>query len=373
MNKKIIWSVIVIVVIAIIISVVRKQGHAPVSQSEPIRVGAVLSLTGFASPWGEYGKNGINAAVKRINMQGGIHGRPVQVTIEDDHTDGKQAVSAFNKLQSIDKVQGVIGGVFDFTAQPVLPLAKNSQLAFISPSNFRIAGGFDLNSQSFVMMTDFSTVIRKLTEYLSQDKLKKLAVIHFKSTFGNEIAKTLDTVMKEQKKGAIVDEAYTQIGNNDFKTTIIKLKSQGIDTVFLDMVGNDPLSFLTQAKALGFAPTIITYNGTLDSFTNEKDKSLLENVVILNWEVTSPQFTSIYKDEYGIPPTKSADKFFDAVYVMATAIANSSDMTKVASYIESHSVSTPNTTITFTQNHTVSSTQVEVQVIKNGQLVSWKK
>jgi branched-chain amino acid transport system substrate-binding protein len=371
MNKKLLGGLVLIIIIVGVILIARNSSVTQ-TKTDPIRIGAILSLTGFASPWGEFGKNGIDLAVKTINDAGGIHGRLVEVIVEDDHTEGKDALSAYTKLQSVNDVDGVIGGVFDFLAQPIMPLAEQRERAFISPSNFRIAGGFDLNDQSFVMMTDFSTVIRHLKEYLAQSKIKKLAVVHFKSTFGDEIAKTLKEVSTELGKGNIVDESYTEIGNNDFKTTIAKLKAQNVDGVFLDMVGNDPLNFLTRAQELGFNPTIITYNGTLDSFVNEKDKSLLENVVILNWEVTSSQFTELYQKAYGIPPTKSADKFFDAVYVMATAIAENEDLSKVSEYIENNSFTTPNSTVTFTTNHTVSSTNVVVQVFKNGFLREWK-
>ena len=372
MNTKISWSIIAIILVVIVGVSISRNTNTQQTSTNPIKIGAVLSLTGFAAPWGEYGKQGIELAVKTINDAGGINGRPVQVTIEDDHTDGKDAVSAFNKLRSVNGVQGIIGGVFDFTAQPLIPLALNSKLPFISGSNFRIAGGFDLNDQSFVMLTDFNKTIRKIEPYIASSSIKKLAVIHFKSTFGGEIAKTLDGVMKDLGKGGIVDEPYAQIGNNDFKTTIITLKKQRVDAVFLDMVGNDPLNFLRQAKQLGFAPTIMSYNGALDAFANETDKSLLNNVVILNWEITTPEFSNMFTKAYGVEATKSADKYFDAVYVMAQGIANSADPSDVSAYIAKNSFMTPNGTISFTADHAVKDTNVQVQVMENGVAVPWK-
>jgi branched-chain amino acid transport system substrate-binding protein len=366
MNKKIYTVLGIIAVVVIVIAIAKNSQKTPNISltNSPIKIGAILSLTGDAAPWGEYAKNGINLAVKNINDNGGIDGRLVQVVIEDDHTDPKQGVSAWNKLTTIDHVQGVIGGVFDFTAQPLIPLAHEAKIAYISPSNFRIAGGFDLNDQSFVMLTDFSTVIRALKNELNQSSVKKLAVVHFKSTFGNEIAKTLGTVMNELGKRNIIDESYGQIGNNDFKTLIIKLKQENVDTVFLDAVANDPLIFFKQSRDLNFHPQIITYNGALDAFQTESEKSLTKNSLILNWEVTSSEFNTLYQAAYGAPATKSADKNFDAVYVLSNAIAHSDSTANVAVYIESHSVKTPNANISFTPNHTVDHVNVEVQTIK---------
>ncbi len=372
MNKKITWSVIGI--IAVIIAIVSGVRHskAPQANANPIKIGAVLSLTGSAAPWGEYAKNGIDLAVKEINANGGINGRPVQVVIEDDNTDGKQSVSAWNKLATVDGVQGIIGGVFDFTAQPLIPLALSNNIPFISPSNFRIAGGFDLNDQSFVMLTDMNKTVQKLQPYLASSSIKKLAVVHYQSTFGNEIAQTLDGVMKNLGRGGIVDNPYPQIGDNDWKTTIIKLKSEDVDAVFLDMVGNDPLVFLQQAKELDFSPTVITYNGIQDAFADQSDKSLLNGVVVLNWEVTSPQFSDMYQQAYGVAPTKSADKYFEAVYVMANALANVSDPSQAPAYIARNSFNTPNGTVTFASDHSVSDVPVQIQIIEDEVATPWR-
>ncbi len=382
MNKKLIWSLIVIVVIIVIVLFASQNNSRPQTVNAPIKIGAVISLTGDAAPWGGYAKNGMDLAVNEINAGGGIDGRKVEVVYEDDHTDPKQGVSAFNKLVSIDHVEGIIGGVFDFTAQPLIPLALNEKVAFISPSNFRIAGGFDLNEQSFVMRTDFNQTVEKIEPFIASSSIKKLAVVHFKSTFGGEIAKTLDGVMKGLGRQGIIDEPYDKIGNNDFKTTIIKLKSAGVDGVFLDMVANDPLIFLKQAKQLGFSPSIITYNGLTDAFSNETDKSPMNGVIILNWEIASPQFNDMYEKAYGIPATKSADRYFDAVYVMAEGIAKADSLLptsgfehqRVAPYIEKTAFFTPNSSaIIFTPEHSVKNTDVMIQVIKNGAAVPWVK
>ncbi len=370
MNKKVIWSGIAVLIL-IAIAGAYHFASVPKSTASPIKIGAVLSLTGFAAPWGEYAKNGIDLAVQQINASGGIKGRMVQVTIEDDGTDGKNGVSAWNKLVTIDGAQGIIGGVFDFTAQPLMPLAKNSKIPFISPSNFQITGGLDLNEQSFVMLTDFNKTILKLQPYLAASSIHKLAVVHYQSTFGNEIAKTLNGMTIALGRGPIIDTPYPQIGNNDWKTTILKLKGEGADGVFIDMVGNDPAVFLKQAKELGYAPTIITYNGVSDAFANQTDKSLLNGVVLLNWEITTPEFASLYQSKYGVPPTKSADKYFTAVYVMANALANSTDASRAASYIAGNSFSTPNGNITFTADHSVSDSPVQIQVIENGVPTPW--
>ena len=50
----------------------------------PLKVGAVLSLTGPGAGLGGPERNGILLAQKLINESGGIHGRPLEIVIEDE-------------------------------------------------------------------------------------------------------------------------------------------------------------------------------------------------------------------------------------------------------------------------------------------------
>ena len=80
----------------------------------------------------------------------------------------------------------------------------------------------------------------------------------------------------------------------------------------------------------------------------------------------------MYQKEYETQATKSSDKYFEAVYVMAQAIANSSDPLQAAAYIAGNSFETPNGTISFTSDHAVKDVPVQIQVFKDGMAVVWK-
>ncbi len=336
----------------------------------PIKIGALISQTGFAASFGEVAKHSMQLAVDEINKNGGIDGRMVELYVEDDATDPKQAVSGFQKLTSVDHVDGVIGGLFDFVAQPLFPLAQSSQAPLVTPTQPYIPGGFDLTDYSFTMLPEFGSIIRELKGYVQTHDTQKLAVVHFSSVFGKKIAATLNDVSQELGKGAIVDEQYTAIGQNDFRTTVLKLKTAGVDTVFLDMVDVDPVTFLTRCRELNYHPTIISYASLPDSFAApDKDKSLMEGIVILDWEFSDPQFSKNYKARYGQEPTKSADKSYAAVYVLAEAIAKSQSRADVAGYLAAHSFDTPVGKVEFNSKHAVDSTPVRIVQIKNGTLV----
>lgn len=338
--------------------------------SDTIKIGAVISLTGPAASFGEYANKGMKLAAKEINEKGGIDGKKIVLVVEDDRTDPKDAVSAYKKVVSVDKAQGVIGGLWDFVAEPLLPLALQNETVFISPSNLRIEGSFEPNAQSFLMLTEFENVLRGAEPFLKRDDVRKIAVVHFKSGFGEEVARAFNVMTEELGKGPMINESYNELGNNDFKTLIAKLKQENVDTVFLDMVDIDTVNFLRRAKELNFNPKFITYVGSYDAFTDE-NKYLLEGITVLDWEFSKQEFVERYKKEYGAEPAKSAQRAYDAVYVLVEAIAKTDDNAEVAEYIESHSFTTPNGTVQFLPNHAVDATEVELRMYRDGKLVAW--
>lgn len=57
---------------------------AQASPTEPIRVGALLSVTGGLAAVGLPEREGVLLAQKVVNARGGVNGRPLEIVVEDD-------------------------------------------------------------------------------------------------------------------------------------------------------------------------------------------------------------------------------------------------------------------------------------------------
>lgn len=369
--KKYIYAVIVIAVI-VLIAVVIKNNQAPRDTSN-IRIGAVISQTGFAAAFGEMSQKALEMAVEEINSKGGIKGRKVELIIENDQTDPKEAVAKYKKLVDVDRVDAVIGSLFDFTTQPLIPLAEKDKKVLISPTNLVIDGSMEMNKYTFVMYPRFEKVIRVLKDVLVSEQTKKVGILRYQSDFGLQIEKTLNEMMSESGKEQLVAETYSMIGKGDFRTQIAKLKQSGVDTIFLDMLDGDLISFAKQAKELGLNSQLIAYTTLRDAVNNigEGNRDLFDGYLMLDWEVNSDEFIKLFEGKYGIEPLKGANRSYAAVYVLANTIANvgnnSDDMVK---YMESNTFKTIDGEVGFNEDHVVESTPVRILEVKNGELVS---
>src|SRR5262245_2811628 len=61
-------------------------GYAQAQSSEPLKIGFQVHRTGIGAAYGKWYEQTTNAAVKLINENGGIGGRPVEIIAEDDGT-----------------------------------------------------------------------------------------------------------------------------------------------------------------------------------------------------------------------------------------------------------------------------------------------
>ena len=76
---------------------------------EPIKIGAFFALSGPAAAIGTPTKLVATMAVDKINKEGGINGRPVQLVIGDTESDPAKAAAIAKKFIHEDKVAAIIG------------------------------------------------------------------------------------------------------------------------------------------------------------------------------------------------------------------------------------------------------------------------
>ena len=131
--KKTSKIIIGIIVLAVVFwGGVKLLGTKDEKTKEPIKIGAILPLTGPASFVGEGMSYAIQIAAEEINRQGGIGGREIQLILENSMSEGKTAVSAIQKLINVDKIDLLIGGS-TYEMMAISPIAEQNKIPIITP------------------------------------------------------------------------------------------------------------------------------------------------------------------------------------------------------------------------------------------------
>src|SRR5688572_32885741 len=79
------------------------------TQGDPIKIGVIQPLSGPVAASGNYVRMGAEIGRDWINARGGVLGRQVQLLIEDNKSDPKEAATAAEKLIVRDKVPVIVG------------------------------------------------------------------------------------------------------------------------------------------------------------------------------------------------------------------------------------------------------------------------
>ncbi len=86
------------------------ESAAEGDSGEPIKIGALTSLTGPFTSWGLHVEAGMQMAVDEINADGGVDGRMLELIVADDQSDPEEGVIQFERLieEGVVAVAGTI-------------------------------------------------------------------------------------------------------------------------------------------------------------------------------------------------------------------------------------------------------------------------
>jgi branched-chain amino acid transport system substrate-binding protein len=117
------------------------------SVSKKVTIGGTLPLTGSYSDTGRWIEHGYRCWAEKINKNGGLLGRKVDLLIYDDKSDPDKAVSLFEQVIVQDKADLLLGGYPATSAALQMPAAERHKMVYVS------MGG---HMQSFEQGFDFS-------------------------------------------------------------------------------------------------------------------------------------------------------------------------------------------------------------------------
>lgn len=155
--------------------------------AEPIKLGAVFSLSGEAAHNGVENKFVVDYMVSKINKEGGINGRPIQLIFYDDESDPSKTILCFKRLIETEKVHVAVGPNRTDTGMAVKPLIQKAELpTFMNVGgDVVIMGGkFGPFEWNFKSPQRSSVVIERVYMWLEKKGIKKIAMFVDSSGFG---------------------------------------------------------------------------------------------------------------------------------------------------------------------------------------------
>ena len=317
--KKYIWAIIIIIVIILVTIGVNQNPKK--TTDNPIKIGAVISLTGPAAFWSESAKNAAEIAVSEINSAGGVKGRPLQIIYEDSQTNPAKGVSSFQKLVSVDKVDVIMADVWAFLANPLVPLSETNKIITISPTV--MDNSVEGTSTYFFTMGHTTSSLKGAIEkfFDVNPSAKTVGIICVNAnTWGRAFTKMYEDVAKEKGKSIILESCSNDNNVPDYRLEAAKIKEAKPDLILIDGWGDKAVKAI---RNLGVNSPIIADSNLVDGFENSGSVSLeqLNNVFVIDWR-PNQDFSLKYKAKYGKYPVLEAQNSYEMIRSIAKAYEN---------------------------------------------------
>ncbi len=231
-------------------SILRAQG------SGPIRIATAGPMTGSNAAAGDQMRKGAEQVVTDLNAAGGVLGRQLQLSIEDDACDPRQAVSVANKLAG-QRVAMVAGHYCSGASIPASKVYAEEGVLQISPAStnpkytdegswntFRVCGRDDQQGQV-------------AGAYIARTyRGRRVAILHDNSAYGKGLADETKKAMNAAGLQEAIYAAYTA-GESDYNALVSRLKQERVDVIYVGGYYREAGLIIRQAKEQGLNATLI--------------------------------------------------------------------------------------------------------------------
>ncbi|WP_170959086.1 ABC transporter substrate-binding protein [Magnetospirillum sp. 15-1] len=236
------------IVLALILAL---AGHQPARAADDIKIGVFLSVTGVMSLMGDPEKRTLDMLVDKINAEGGIMGRNIQMILYDDGSEPEKATTFVKRLIDNDKVDIILGGSGTPTSMAVLNLIERAEMPYIS-----MGGGVGIVDpvRKWVFKvppTDRMAADRVLAE-LKARGLTKLAILSENVGFGKSGHDHTVALASRHGVEVVADEVYSP-KDPDVTPQLTKIRATpGVQALFIFGSGNGPAVATKNIRQIGF-------------------------------------------------------------------------------------------------------------------------
>jgi branched-chain amino acid transport system substrate-binding protein len=305
--------------------------------ADPIKLGAFFDLTGAGSAIGTPTKLVAEMVVKKINGEGGISGRSLELVIADDEGDPTKAAIIAKKFIESDKVVAIIGPTRTDTGMAAKPIIEQMKVP-----TFMCVGGDPVVTVppfkwTFKSPQRTSVAVKKTYDYLKKRGFQKIAIITSADGFGRDGKNWLEKLAPDYGLKIIIGESF-QATDNDMTAQLIKIKAASPEAIICWTIGKAGSIVAKNAKQLAISVLLFQCHGLPDPIyiklageasegnimpstklmvASQLPDSDLQKKVILD-------FIRLYKDVYHydrqFPINTHSGYAWDAIYIVANAM-----------------------------------------------------
>ena len=204
-------------------------GEQPTVSGEPIKVGAILAETGPASFLGDPEAKTLRMMVEKINADGGVNGRPIELDIKDSGASPEKAISMAKQLIDEEQVLAILGPSTSGETMAIKNICQEGETILLS-----CAAAEDIVKPvaSYVFKTPQkdSDAARQIFQTMKDMGVSRIGVVTSNAGFGIAGGKQLAAIAPDYDIEIAISETYDK-QETDLTPVLTKLKGEDIQAV----------------------------------------------------------------------------------------------------------------------------------------------
>jgi len=327
--------------------------HAP----GPVRIAAVLSISGPAAGVGEPQLKALQLQVEQLNRAGGLLTHKVELFHADDESDPRKAAVAARRLATPEFADFLIGGSTTSTALAIIPVMQAARIPFIA-----IAPGIRLGEPHrawvFHAPPSESQSLLRILDDLARRDVKRVGLLTSDTETGRnarrEIREYTDSSSLYFRKAGIVLAADRTFGPQDSEGAARALeqalRAREVGALIVSAVGNGAVAIAKRHREMKSpVPLYFSQAAAVSRFVDRAGTAaeglrmtVPPMLVVEQLPDADPQkrvildFIASYGAKYGAAPPPAAGYAADALMLAANAVqvAKSLDFSHLRQVLE---------------------------------------
>ncbi|MBT3345713.1 MAG: ABC transporter substrate-binding protein [Gemmatimonadetes bacterium] len=226
---------------------------------DQILIGMTVDLTGPLAFIGQQGSAGLRLYLNHINEQGGVHGRRIDLRVEDDGYQPARTIAAFRKLLDRDGVFCFVGNLGSSQTMATFPFVKRARVPVLMPMNFNSA--MSTPHKRYVFGHDPSypiqswLMVKHIVE-VEKATSPRLAVLYQDDGYGRDGLQGLQEAAAHYGIPIVAEEGYKS-GTVDFGSQVLNMRKAEPTHVIFWSVYREAAAVMKEARQIGWQPQFI--------------------------------------------------------------------------------------------------------------------
>ena len=219
--------------------------HAPLRAQDtgPLKIFQSTALTGPLADLGQAVHQGAKVYFAALNANGGVNGRPIELSAVDDGYDVPRALANAKSFIADRNCFAIFNCLGTPMVEAMLPQVIESGIPFFAP--FTGAGSArPKNTRNvFNIRASYADETGHLVQHLATIGIKRIAIVHQNNAFGKDVAAVARQVMASK---GLTEAAVATIENNssDAAAAAAKIAGSQPEAVIMGLAGQPTVEFV---------------------------------------------------------------------------------------------------------------------------------